>query len=107
MVETISVYLAVAIPLWIILMVIALYKLKPHRTKDVKGTFLRAPMLASTNTSGFLLAASAIYLIVLYTFFQLNHVPETLLFVAFFGSGILFIWTLGNFWAGRRPSKGT
>jgi len=81
-------------------MAISIYKLKPHQAKqDVRGAFLKAAMLATTTTTGSLFAVSAIYLIINYTFIQIGQVPDILLVVAFFGSGILFIWTFGNFWA--------
>jgi rubredoxin len=98
-VTVVSFYLLGSISLWIVLMWVSVYKLKPYRAKDVRAAFLKTAMLATTTTTGFLFVISAIYLIIDFTFFQVGQVPETLLAVAFFGTGILFIWTFGNFWA--------
>lgn len=102
----VSFYLVIAFFIWIVLMAFSVYKLKPYRVKqDVRGAFLKTAMLTTTTTTGFLFAVSAIYLIINYTFVQIGQVPDTLLVVAFFGSGILFIWTLGNFLAEIRGDK--
>ena len=95
----VSFYLLGAISLWIALMVVTVYKLRPHRARDVRATFLKAAMLSTTTTTGFLLVASAFYLLSTDMFFQIGEIPDVLLAVAFFGSGILFIWTFGNYWA--------